>query len=125
MIKESPFAKKEVFLENESAFAIFDGYPVSPGHSLVVPKIEINSIFKLKEIDYLNCFRLVFEVKKYLEKKYDCKDFNIGINNGEIAGQTIEHAHIHVIPRYKNDIKDPRGGVRNILEDKSGYLWVL
>jgi len=122
MIKESPFVDKKPFLENESAFAIEDGYPISPGHSLVVPKLQVKSIFDLSEGDYLNCFKLVAEVKKYLEVKCGCQNFNIGINNGELAGQTVEHAHIHVIPRYPKDIEDPRGGVRNILKDKSGYL---
>ncbi len=122
MIKDSPFFEKKAFLENKSAFAIYDGYPISPGHSLIVPKLQVKSVFDLNEKDYLNCFRLILEVKVFLEKKFKCKNFNIGINNGEIAGQTIEHAHIHVIPRYKNDTNDPRGGVRNILKDKSGYL---
>lgn len=122
MIKESPFVDKEIILENQSAFAIVDGYPLSQGHTLVVPKMQVSSIFELHENDYLNCFRLVAEVKYYLTKKYDCNDFNIGINNGELAGQTVDHAHIHIIPRYLNDSEDPRGGIRKILKDKSGYL---
>lgn len=122
MIKDNPFVDKKPFLENESAFAIEDGYPISPGHSLVVPKLKVRSIFDLSEVDYLNCFKLVAEVKKYLEVKCRCQNFNIGINNGELAGQTVQHAHIHVIPRYPKDIEDPRGGIRNILKDESGYI---
>ena len=121
MIKDSPFVDKKPFLENESAFAIEDGYPISPGHSLIVPKLKVRSIFALSEVDYLNCFKLVAEVKKYLEVKCRCQNFNIGINNGELAGQTVQHAHIHVIPRYKGDVPNPRGGIRHVIPGKGNY----
>ena len=71
MIKESPFVDKNPFLENESAFAIEDGYPISPGHSLVVPKLQVKSIFDLNEGDYLNCFKLLAEVKEGFDKDID------------------------------------------------------
>jgi len=97
--KVSPFYDRPKIMENDHAFAIYDGFAVSKGHVLVVPKKQVVTFFDL-----------------------DAVAFNIGINNGIEAGQTIAHAHIHVIPRYKNDVEDPRGGVRNILPDKSGYL---
>ena len=122
MFKESPFYKKKVIFENESAFCIEDGFPISQGHCLVVPKKYVRSIFDLNESDYLNCFKLVSKLKNLLTKKHNCENFNIGINDGRLAGQTVSHAHIHIIPRYADDIKDPRGGIRNILPDKTGYL---
>lgn len=121
MVKKSPFYEKEIILENNFAFSINDGFAISKGHSLIIPKREVRSIFELNHEEYSACFSLVREMKEYLENKFHPDGFNIGINDGEYAGQTIMHAHIHLIPRYKNDIDNPRGGVRNILEDKTGY----
>lgn len=109
-------------MENDDAFAIFDGFAVSKGHALVIPKRQVATFFDLETDEYHKCFDLVKELTIFLTKEYKVSSFNIGINNGIEAGQTIAHAHIHIIPRYKNDVKDPRGGVRNILPDKSGYL---
>ena len=118
----SPFLNKDKILENEFAFAIYDGFQVSKGHSLVIPKRVVSSVFDLDDDEYNLIFILLRDVKKILLEKFKPDGFNIGINNGTDAGQTIEHAHIHIIPRYKGDLKDPRGGVRNILPDNSGYI---
>jgi len=120
--KDSPFYNRTKIMENDYAFAIFDGFAISKGHALVIPKKQVATFFDLKTDAYHQCFDLVKELTIFLTEEYQVSSFNIGINNGVEAGQTIAHAHIHVIPRYKNDIKDPRGGVRNILPDKSGYL---
>lgn len=114
LITPSPFISKNRIIENKYAFSIYDSYPVSNGHSLVIPKSEVKSIFELSSNEYMGCFDLVKELKNYLEKKYKCQGFNIGINNGVAAGQTVYHAHIHLIPRYDNDMESPRGGIRKI-----------
>ena len=121
-LKESPFLDKKIIIENESAFAIYDGFPISKGHSLIIPKRIVSSIFDLNDEEYNQIFLLLKNVRKILKDKFNPDGFNIGVNNGKYAGQTIDHAHVHLIPRYKDDIKDPRGGVRNIILDKSGYL---
>ena len=120
--QQSPFLNKEKILENRYSFAIYDGFPISKGHSLVIPKRVVSSVFDLDDDEYNHIFILLREIKKILLEKYKPDGFNIGINNGTDAGQTIDHAHIHIIPRYKGDLKDPRGGVRNILPDNSGYI---
>jgi ATP adenylyltransferase len=121
-MNKSPFIDKEKIHENKFAFAIYDGFPVSKGHSLVIPKRIVSSVFDLNDDEYNHIFILLRDVTKILLEKFKPDGFNIGINNGTDAGQTIEHAHIHIIPRYKGDLKDPRGGVRNILPDNSGYI---
>ena len=118
---DSPFINKEKILENEYAFAIYDGFPVSKGHTLVIPKRIVSEIFDLKVDEYEACFDLVKKVKNYLQEKYNTDAFNVGVNCGEIAGQTVFHAHIHIIPRYKGDVTKPRGGVRNIIPGKGDY----
>jgi len=87
----------------------------------VVPKVHGPDIFQLPEDVYLSCLGLVRVVKALLDTQYQPAGFNIGINSGTVAGQTIFHAHIHVIPRYRGDVPDPTGGVRNIIPGKGIY----
>ena len=117
----SPFSDKEKIVENSHAYAVYDGYPVSKGHALVIPKREVAEIFDLNNEEYSSCFDLVKKVRDLLTKKYNPDGFNIGVNCGESAGQTVFHAHIHIIPRYKDDVPNPRGGVRNIIPGKGDY----
>ena len=114
LLQPSPFVDLEKIIENENAFAVYDSFPVSKGHALIVPKEEVKSIFDLSDEKYLDCFELLKNLKILIEEKFQCKGFNIGINNGITAGQTVYHAHIHVIPRYENDMESPRGGIRKI-----------
>ena len=118
---ESPFLNKKKIIENENAFAIYDGFPVSKGHVLVIPKRVVAEIFDLNDEEYSSCFNLVKDVKKILEEEFKPDGFNIGINNGEKAGQTIFHAHVHVIPRYSGDVDNPRGGIRHVIPGKGDY----
>ena len=118
---ESPFLNKKKIIENENAFAIYDGFPVSKGHVLVIPKRVVAEIFDLNDEEYSSCFNLVKDVKKILEEEFKPDGFNIGINNGEKAGQTIFHAHIHVIPRYSGDVDNPKGGIRHVIPGKGDY----
>ena len=115
------FKKKLVILKNSSAKSFFDKYPVNKGHMLVVPNNKVKSIYDLSRKDYQQIFDLVHKCRKYLKKKIKVKNFNIGINDGKLAGQTISQAHIHIIPRYKGDVKDPTGGVRGVIPRKRKY----
>ena len=117
----SPFLDEKKVLENDLSYAFFDNYPVTNGHMLVVPKRLVSQIFDLNDAEYKACFDLVKEVQIFLKKKFNPDGFNIGVNCGKDAGQTIFHAHIHIIPRYKGDVKDPSGGVRNFIPGKGKY----
>jgi diadenosine tetraphosphate (Ap4A) HIT family hydrolase len=107
---------KKYIMENELAFAMYDNYPVNKGHVLVMPKRHFASYFDAMptEIEAFN--DLIKRVKALLDKELKPDGYNIGINIGEAAGQTIFHLHIHIIPRYKGDVENPRGGVRNFKE---------
>ena len=120
-MKKSPFLIKNSILKNSVGFTVRDNYPVSKGHMLVVPKKKVKSIFNLKKSEYTKLFDLVQRTKTYIGKKYSPQGFNIGINDGKAAGQTINHAHIHIIPRYKGDHKDPKGGIRAVIPRKKNY----
>ncbi len=113
--------EREIIAENDLAIAVFDHYPVSPGHVLVVPRRHVPTIWDLGEAEYDGCFRLVRAVQPILAIRYGPDGFNIGANCGEAAGQSVWHAHIHVIPRYKGDVANPRGGVRNVIPLKADY----
>lgn len=107
--------------ENEAAKAFYDNFPVNEGHTLVVPKRHIATIFEAEEQELAAMNALLFRVKEILDDKFRPDGYNIGINVGEAAGQSIFHLHIHVIPRYRGDVKDPRGGVRRVKKSVAGY----
>lgn len=121
----SPFFEKlepkEQVGELASCFAFRDKFPVSEGHTLVVPKRKVANYFELSFKEQSACWFLVNLVKEELQKKFNPDGFNIGINVNQEAGQTIFHCHIHIIPRYKNDVKNPRGGVRGVIASKQNY----
>ncbi|TKS57085.1 HIT family protein [Mesohalobacter halotolerans] len=121
----SPFFErlepKEQVGELASCFAFKDKYPVSKGHSLVIPKRVVSSYFDLTFKEQSACWFLVNLVKAELQKTHQADGFNIGINSGIAAGQTVMHCHIHIIPRYQGDIKNPRGGIRGIIPKKKDY----
>jgi diadenosine tetraphosphate (Ap4A) HIT family hydrolase/5-methylcytosine-specific restriction endonuclease McrA len=111
-----------VMAENELAYAIRDGYPVTEGHTLVIPKKHEKSYFELGRPELNACTMLLDELKKELmDGDGSISGFNIGINDGESAGQTIFHCHIHLIPRRDGDVETPRGGVRHIIPGKGDY----
>jgi len=113
--------KREILAENALALAFFDSYPVSRGHGLVVPKRHVVTIFELSDEEYADCFNLVRPLKDLLLARYAPDGFNVGVNCGEAAGQSVWHAHIHVIPRYTGDVAEPRGGVRGVIPYKANY----
>ena len=113
--------KTSVVLANPHALAIHDSYPLSPGHTLIIPKRHIASFFELTEEEQRAMLDLLSQMRQLLLKERNPDGFNIGINDGAAAGQTVMHLHIHLIPRYAGDQPDPRGGVRWIFPDKAAY----
>ena len=121
---ECPFcnlSEDRIWVQTDSAIAFLDNFPVSLGHTLVIPGDHIGALMELPENDLNEIWSLVAHVRKLLIEKYKPDAFNIGINEGKAAGQTIAHAHIHIIPRFKGDVPDPRGGVRWVKPDKAKY----
>jgi diadenosine tetraphosphate (Ap4A) HIT family hydrolase len=112
---------RDVLLESGLSFAVFDGFPVSKGHALVIPKRHVATIWDLTSEEYADVFDLVKQVKEILQTRFDPQGINVGINCGEAAGQSVFHAHIHIIPRYTGDVPNARGGVRNIIPGKGDY----
>ena len=108
-------------METALSFAVFDNFPVSKGHALVVPKRHVGTIWELTKDEYADAFILARQLKDLIQKKFDPQGINVGVNCGEAAGQTVFHAHIHVIPRYTGDVSNPRGGVRNVIPGKGDY----
>lgn len=113
--------QRDILARNESAIAVFDTYPVSPGHALVLPLRHAVTIWDLDAAEYDACFRLVRALQPILAARFNPDGFNVGANCGEAAGQSVWHAHIHVIPRYKGDTPNPRGGVRHVIPLKGNY----
>ena len=111
----------EWLASSESAVAFFDRYPISPQHTLVIPRRHVASLFELSEAELADVLLLVATVRRHLIATTDACEFNIGVNDGVAAGQTVMHAHIHVIPRRKGDVEDPRGGIRWVIPEKARY----
>ncbi len=120
----SPFLARlhaEHIAANDLAFAIRDGFPVSPGHTLVVTRRLVATWFDATSAEQSAAMALVNEVKRMLDESHHPDGYNVGFNAGDAAGQTVPHLHIHIIPRYRGDRPDPRGGVRWVLPDQADY----
>ncbi|MCF0149512.1 MAG: HIT family protein [Clostridium sp.] len=115
------YNEKEKVAENHLAFAIYDNFPVNEGHVLIIPKRHFSSFLEATEEEVLAIYDLIHKVKGILDNKYNPTGYNIGINIGEDAGQTIMHLHVHIIPRYKGDIDNPRGGIRKFKKELVPY----
>jgi len=113
--------KSRIILANDHAIAFHDGFPVTPGHTLIVPKRHIASFFEATREEQTALYDLLAETRHNLQEERSPDGFNIGINDGSAAGQTVMHLHIHLIPRYAGDTDDPRGGVRWIMPKKAAY----
>jgi diadenosine tetraphosphate (Ap4A) HIT family hydrolase len=123
-LTDCPFcgiSESRIVGENEHAVWIYDGFPVSPGHSLVIPKRHVRSFFDITVEERESLFALLDHAKGLADKVRNPHGFNIGINDGPAAGQTVPHLHIHLIPRFNGDQKDPRGGVRWVIPEKADY----
>lgn len=119
------FCKTEnltVVMENKTVFAVKDSSPVSQGHTLIIPRRHCLDFFEMTRQERGDAYELIKKLKEIiLEKDPLVKGFNIGVNCGEAAGQTVFHTHIHLIPRRENDTPHPRGGVRGVIPDKMNY----
>ena len=114
--------KEELQFENQLAYSSKDSYPVSEFHSLIVPKRHVETYFGLTEEEIQACNDLILKTKeKILKLDSSVKGFNIGTNSGKVAGQSIMHCHIHLIPRREGDVENPQGGVRSVIPRKQHY----
>lgn len=111
----------EILAETPVALAILDSFPVNPGHTLIIPRRHVASYFDLSTDEQNALWQLVNTAKTLLENRFHPDGFNVGINIGETAGQSVMHVHIHLIPRYKGDVEQPRGGVRGVIQGKQSY----
>lgn len=110
-----------VTLENDLAYSARDSYPVSPGHTVVIPKRHVASFFDLTPEEVAACMALIKEEKAIIDKEFHPDGYNIGVNIGPAAGQSIFHVHIHIIPRYQGDVENPQGGVRHVIPRHAHY----
>lgn len=111
----------DILFENDLAYSIMDNSPVNPGHLLIISKRHVANFFLTTYEEKAALLSLLDEAKHYLDGKHAPAGYNVGINVGEAAGQTIPHVHLHLIPRYQGDMKNPRGGVRGVIPDKQHY----
>ncbi len=111
----------EFVIENELAFAHYDTYPVNPGHCLIITRRHVAEYFQATAEEKAAIWTLVDEMKLIIDKEYKPDAYNVGVNIGKAAGQSIPHLHIHMMPRYKGDMEDPRGGVRGVIPHKQKY----
>lgn len=121
---ECPFChpvKARVITRHSHFFVYQDGFPVSPGHALVIPFRHVGTLAELSAEEQAALFPAVLDAQRRLDERHRPDGYNIAINQGAAGGQTVPHLHVHVIPRYHGDRPDPRGGVRWIFPDKADY----
>src|SRR5690348_7227057 len=124
VVPDCPFCaldRARIVAETEHAIAFRDGYPISQGHTLVIPRAHLASLYDGAAQVQTAVWRLVASVRERLQDEFAPDGFNIGLNDGAAAGQTVMHAHVHVIPRFNGDVADPRGCVRWIIPAKAPY----
>jgi diadenosine tetraphosphate (Ap4A) HIT family hydrolase len=125
---DCPFCRIDsasIYAANELAFALADNFPVNPGHTLIVPRRHMVSLFEATAEERAALFDLLDVSRRKLQEERNPDGFNIGINDGAAAGQTVFHLHIHLIPRYLGDCEDPRGGVRKLFPNRAPYWKTL
>ncbi len=123
-MKDCPFCNIEpdrIIWKDENVFLMRDMYPASPSHALVIPFRHFESIFEATQEELNSIAKAIRVRKEQLDATLAAAGFNIGINEGEAAGQTVPHVHIHIIPRFHNDVQDPRGGIRCVIHDRQRY----
>ena len=123
-LKKCPFcnpSEEEIILKNDLCYARYDKYPVNKGHLLIIPFRHFENYFDATREEKVAFIELIDKAKDFLDKKFHPDGYNIGINIGKSAGQTIMHLHIHLIPRYKEDMENPEGGVRGVIPEKQKY----
>jgi len=116
------FNKKKFDFENELAFAFWDANPVSKGHIIFMTKRHVKDFFETTDEEKKAIFDLIDKAKSIIDEEYKPTGYNIGVNCGISAGQTVMHIHVHLIPRYDGDVENPRGGVRGVIPEKKDYF---
>jgi diadenosine tetraphosphate (Ap4A) HIT family hydrolase len=117
----NPDSDRELIVESATAYALYDKFPVTNGHALIIPKNHCADYFDLTFKEQSACVFMLNKVRQIIQEKLSPDGFNVGINIGQTGGQTVFHAHIHLIPRYKGDVKEPRGGIRGVIPNKKDY----
>lgn len=118
---ETSQQKQDFIYENEYFYVIYDHFPVSKGHTLIIPKRHIEDYFSLSFEEAKILHQTILLMKEFLDREFHPDGYNIGVNNGKAAGQSIFHLHIHLIPRYTGDVIHPKGGVRGVIPGKQSY----
>ncbi|MBP2340148.1 diadenosine tetraphosphate (Ap4A) HIT family hydrolase [Saccharothrix coeruleofusca] len=113
----------ELLLEGAEFYVRWDNYPAAKGHVEIVPKRHVESYFDLTEQEAAEAYEITKQAQRMLDAKYHPAGYTIGINEGRAAGRTVDHLHIHLIPRYEGDVADPRGGVRHVLPGTDVDAW--
>jgi diadenosine tetraphosphate (Ap4A) HIT family hydrolase len=103
----------DILISDDAFVALLDKFPVNLGHTLIAPRRHVSSVFDLTASEWIDLQRTLLTLKAVLDDRFHAAGYNLGINDGETAGQTIFHLHLHVIPRYVGDVSEPRGGIRN------------
>ena len=111
----------DIIAEKHLALAFYDHFPVSPGHTLIIPKRHVASFFDLEPEEHAQIRELEMQCRDIVQQQFHPDGFNIGVNVGKSAGQSVFHCHIHLIPRYLGDVANPRGGVRGVIPAKQNY----
>lgn len=119
-LKET-FPRERIVYDTNSWIAIYDGFPVSKGHVLLIPKGHYETYFDLPDMLKESMHYAVEHIKGFLDSEFHPDGYNMGCNCGKAAGQTINHFHLHIIPRYNGDVENPRGGVRGVIPNKQNY----
>ena len=121
--QDCPFCREpKIVIENELAYADYDSYPASPGHCLIITRRHVAEYFQATADEKAAIWELVDEMKTIIDKEYNPDGYNVGVNIGAAAGQSVPHIHIHMIPRYKGDVDNPQGGVRGVIPHKQKYV---
>ena len=108
-------------IRGKLAFVRWDRHPANPGHALVIPYRHVPAYFDATDEEKREIWQLVDEAREVIDREHSPDGYNIGINVGEIAGQSIMHLHVHIIPRYRGDVEDPKGGVRGVIPERKRY----
>ena len=122
--RNCPFCAIEnsrILAQNDLVVAFFDGFPVNPGHTLIIPRRHVAVYFDLTDAEKTAIWKMADYCKVLIDEQFKPDGYNIGINIGSTAGQSIPHVHLHLIPRYKGDTPNPRGGVRGVIPAKQNY----
>jgi diadenosine tetraphosphate (Ap4A) HIT family hydrolase len=113
-----------ILVQSRRFYARYDNFPATKGHIEIVPKRHVVSFFELTPSEAREAYRLMAQAQRRLQEMYSPDGFTIGVNDGKAAGRSIDHLHIHVIPRYLGDVEDPRGGIRQIVPNYDPAAWI-